>query len=107
MIVIAKNLRELTDEFAYLRTNCNHNEYPTEFQTFDEAWDSLLQSLDYLRGKLGEERHSQLVNMAEQAKEHYEANQADWASWLMQDMEQVVKGKPPFAYPKELYRWTR
>ena len=126
MIIIAQNLRELADSVVYLTTNCNASDYPTEFQTYGEAWDSLRQSLDHLRDKLGEERHAQLVEMTEQAKAHYDDGYAmgpepgvrpapgaagsehiKLGSWLMQDIEQVVKGKPPFAYPEELYRWQR
>jgi hypothetical protein len=112
MNIIAQNLRELTDSVVYLTTNCNHSDYPTEFQTYDEGWASLSQSLDHLRGKLGEVRYAQLVEMVAQAKAHYDAEGQDkhqgfLGSWLMQDIEQVVKDKPPFAYPHELYRWPR
>jgi hypothetical protein len=126
MIIIAQNLRELTDSIVYLCMNCNGCDYPTEFQTYDEAWDSLRQSLDHLRGKLGLARHAQLIGMAAQAKIHYDTGYAKGpepgfrpplgepgseeiklGSWLTQDMEQVVKGKPPYAYPEELYRWPR
>jgi hypothetical protein len=126
MIIIAQNLRELTDNVVYLRTNCNDSDYPTEFQTYDEGWGSLRQSLDHLRAKLGDIRYAQLMEMVEQAKAHYDAGYASGpkpdvrstpddlglehiklGSWLMQDIEQVVKGKKPFAYPEELYSWSR
>lgn len=112
MIKIAKTTGELADSAVYLRMNCNAKQYPTEFQTYDEGWEELSQSLDHLRGKLGEARHTQLVDMAAQAKAHYDAEAGDehqgfLGSWLMQDIEQIVRGKPPFAYPEELYRWPR
>jgi len=126
MIIIDQNLRELSDRIIYLTTNCNASDYPTKLQTYDEAWDSLRQSLDHLRGKLGDGRYSQLVEMAAQAKSHYDDGYAmgpepgvrpkpgdpgsehiKLGSWLMQDIEQIVKGKAPFAYPKELYRWPQ
>jgi len=126
MIIVAQNLRELTDSVVYLRTNCNGSDYPTEFQTYDEGWYSLQQSLDHLRDKLGETRYSQLGEMVIQAKSHYDdgyrmgpkpgvrppsgspgSEHIKLGSWLMQDIEQVAKGKPPFAYPEELYRWPR
>lgn len=112
MILISETLRDLRSEIVYLRINCNAKQYPTEFQTYNEGWESLVQSFDYLRKKLGEARYSQLVSMVDQAKAHYDAEPNDehqgfLGSWLMQDMEQVVKGKPPFAYPEELYRWPR
>lgn len=107
MTLMSNDLRDLQSEIVYLRTNCNHSAYPTEFQTYDEAWDNLAQSLEHLRGRLGEERYAQVVDMVAQAKAHYEAREIKWASWLMQDIEYVVKGKPPFAYPNEMYRWHK
>ena len=126
MMIIDKNLRELRESLIHLRTSCNASDYPTEFQTYDEAWDNLRQSLDHLHGKLGVSRHAQLQDMAAQAKAHYDAGFAKMpeagarpapgepafediklGSWLMQDMEQVVRGNPPFAYPEELYRWPK
>lgn len=126
MTIVAQNLRELTENIVYLSTNCNHSSYPTEFQTYDEAWEELQQSLHHLRSKLGEERYAQLIEMTAQAKAHYDAayqagfvrrdpvcsgdpglDDIKLGSWLMQDIEQVVKGKPPFAYPAERYRWSQ
>lgn len=112
MIAVADNMRELADSIVYLRTNCNAKDYPTEFQSYEEGWRELRESLEHLRAKIGEVRYFQLVDMVRQAKAHYDAEPKDdsqgfLASWLMQDIEQVVKGKPPFAYPEELYRWPR
>ena len=126
MIQADTNLSELAGSIVYLRTNCNHSEYPTEFQTYDEAWEELRTSLDHLRFALGEARYHQLVEMVVQAKAHYDTayeagfvrsepvrptdpglEEIKLGSWLMQDIEQVVKGKTPFAYPEELYRWPR
>lgn len=112
MILVARNLRELADSIVSLTTYCNIKGFPNEFKTYDEAWEELKQSLHHLNGKLGDARYAQLVEMAAQAKAHYDAETEDehqgfLGSWLMQDIEQVVKGKPPFAYPDELYRWPR
>ncbi len=112
MILIAQNTRDLLGSIVSLQLNCNAKDYPTEFKTYDEAWEELRLSFDHLRGKLGEGKYAQLVDMAAQAKAHYESESSDkqqlfLASWLMQDIEQVVKGKPPYAYPEELYRWPR
>jgi len=123
MVTVQSSLSQLTDSIVYLGTNCNHFSYPTEFQTYDEAWESLFASLSNLRLKLGELRYAQLVEMGTQAKSHYRdaydmnpsrvrlssdtpgLNELKLGSWLLQDMGQVIKGKPPFAYPPELYRW--
>ena len=112
MILIAKNISDLLGSLVSLTIYCNTKGYPNEFQTYDEAWEERRQSLNHLRSKLGEVRYAQLVEMLAQAKAHYDARDADehqsfLGSWLMQDIEQVIKGKPPYAYPEELYRWPR
>jgi hypothetical protein len=112
MIRISKTRGELADSVVYLSVHCNAKAYPTEFQTYNEGWESLSRSLDHMCDKLGEARYTQLVDMVAQAKAHYDAEAEDeqqgfLGSWLMQDIEQVVRGKPPFAYPEELYRWPR
>jgi hypothetical protein len=126
MIQIDQNLRELRESIVYISTNCNHADYPTEFQSYAEAWEELSQSIDYLQNKLGDARYMQLLDMAAQAKAHYDKAYAitgqpgvrpaldtpgfeeiKLGSWLMQDMEQIVRGKPPFAYPEDLYRWPK
>lgn len=112
MILIAENIRDLLGSIVSLRMYCNAKGYPNEFKTYDEAWEELGLSLDHLSGKLGKARHAHLIDMATQAKAHFDAEVEDehqgfLGSWLMQDIEQVVKGKPPFAYPEELYRWPR
>ena len=112
MIRISKNLSEFVDSIVSLRTDCNAKDYPTDFQTYDEAWEQRRQSLVHLRSKLGEVHYAQLLEMAAQAKTHYDAESQDahqgfLGSWLMQNIEQVIKGKPPYAYPEELYRWPR
>ncbi|MGE0178396.1 MAG: hypothetical protein AB7O91_01080 [Sphingomonas sp.] len=112
MIKVADSLSELADSVVYLRINCNAKQYPTEFQTYDEGWESLNQSLSRFRTTLSEARHAQLIDMAAQARAHFDAEAQDehegfLGSWLMQDIEQVVRGKPPFAYPEDMYRWPR
>ena len=41
MIIIAKSLHELSDSIVYLNLNCGGRHYPTEFQTYDEAWNRI------------------------------------------------------------------
>lgn len=123
MILIDQNLRELRETAVYLRTNCNARAYPTEFQTYDEAWDELRQNIDHLKFKLGPERYSKLLKMLERAKAHYDAAEAEavgdaridpgepgfenskLGSWLMQDIGLIVDGKQPAVYPKALSSW--
>ena len=106
MIRTANGIGELREILVYLNINCGGGRYPTEFQTYDEAWAELQQSLDHLRAKLGDVRHVQLADMAAQAKGHFDAGYAygdfdnptnpgfheiNLGSWLMLDMQQIVK----------------
>lgn len=112
MIKITNNVRDLSDSIVYLQMNCNSMDYPTEFQTYDEAWEELRQNINHLRSKLGEARYHKLVEMAVQAKAHYDEGYTKGfsridpgkpkgegfdaikrASFLMQDIEEVIKGR--------------
>jgi hypothetical protein len=112
---LRKTLSELIGQIISVCTYSIRNQFPPEFPPFDQSWDNLYLSLAFLKDKLGEKRYAQLVEMAAQAKEHFEAGHApggdDWeitlGARLTQDMEQVVKGRAPFAYPRGLYRWPR
>ena len=112
MIVIANNLQELGDSVATTRSYSNAKAFPTEFQTYDEKWDELQQSIDHLKFMLGPERYPKLKEMLAKAKSHYDEEaetgddeQGKLGSWLMQDIGLIVDGKEPMVYPKELYRW--
>ncbi len=107
MILISKNLSELVDMIIGHRMHTNAKDYPTEYNTYDEAWEELFLSYEHLRKKLGETRYEQIVDMTKQARKHYDADEIKWGSFLMQDIEQLVRGKPPFAYPEDMYRWCR
>ena len=114
MEFIEKNRRDLSDRIVAVRTRCNNCDYPTKYETSDEAWRNVFLSLEYLRKKLGEDLYSQLTDMTLQAKIHYENekatgcdNEGRLGSFLMQDIEWVLRGKEPFSYPKKMYRWPR
>ncbi len=114
MILIANTLAELSDSITATNLISGTHAFPTEFQTYAEAWEELRQSIDHLQNKLGDERHAKLQQMLTQAKAHYDAErdrgdqqQGDLGSWLMQDIALIVDGKAPLVYPKELYRWPR
>jgi hypothetical protein len=135
VIVIRKTLGQLSDQIVGVCTYSIEGDYPTDFRTYDEDWENLRLSLAHLRDQLGEARYAQLTEMAARAKAHFEKayTQAGWevpgnsgidrvnrirpgdpghseiklGAQLMQDMEQVVKGKPPYAYPEDMYPWPR
>jgi hypothetical protein len=75
-----------------------------------------------LAQKMGDARTNQALDMCEQARQHFKDAYGKFpttppqlgedgfediklGSRLMQDIEQVVRGRAHFSYPKELYRW--
>jgi len=105
------------------------------FFDFDGVFYSIGQGVENLRKKLGDAKADQLLDMLAQAKAHHEEgwrltggrpppeNKPGWwenkdaptemTGWwqtrignaLLQDMQMVVGGRQPWAYPKERYRW--
>jgi len=110
---LSKSLSELAGEIVSVRTYSVKKDFPPVLAPYEDSWDNLYESLEFLKDKLGEGRYAQLVDMATQAKKHFDAGHAPGGddyqitlgARLMQDMEWVVRGRKPFAYPKELYRW--
>jgi hypothetical protein len=110
---LRKSLSELADQIIGARTYSVDRNFPPELAPYEDSWDDLLENLEYLKEKLGADRYVQLVDMARQAKHHFDAGHvAGGINWeiklgarLMQDMERLVGGKQPVAYPTELYRW--
>mgnify|MGYP000235594402 CR=1 FL=1 len=72
---------------------------------YETAFEALRLSLKSLEKKIGKERCSNLLDMAEQAKLYFDQGQVNLATWLMQDMEQYLNKKKLFAYPSHLWRW--
>lgn len=114
MEFIEKNRRDLSERIVAVSTRCNNKRYPTEYETYDEAWQNVFLSLGYLKKKLGEDLYCQLTDMVMQSKIHYENEMATGdfeelrlGSFLMQDIEWLLKGKEPFSYPVDMYRWPR
>ena len=114
-LLISKNPSDLVGEIIAARTySIDNSRKPSFYLKYDEMWESLRQSLIHLAPKL-RGNATQLEEMRQQAKAHFEAGHApggdDWeitlGARLMQDMEALVKGRRPFAYPVDLYRWPR
>ncbi|WP_296819241.1 hypothetical protein [Brevundimonas sp.] len=82
------------------------DKFPSDM-SFEEGFESIRLGIENLRWRLSPAVADQLSSMAEQAKAHFDAGEIKLGARLMQDMERVVGKQPPFAYPKELYRWTR
>ena len=102
-----KSLSEFKDAIISVSMRCNANDYPTEYHTYEEAWQEVFSNYDLLHKKLKVSVYEQVIDMTEQAKDHYDKDESRLGSWLVQDIAEVIRGKPPFAYPKKLYRWKR
>jgi hypothetical protein len=118
MIVISQNLRELQCELVALRTYAIDDDWRPWYKDANEAYKNFALSLKHLRKKLGDAKYLKLINMMEIAGKHFEEGHAKGGkvdepgdddikrgSWLMQDMGQVIRNKPPFAYPHDEWRW--
>lgn len=115
-------IKDLVGRIVGVQTNTSHYNYPRFGITLEEAWKQLRVSIENMREKLGEQRTDQLLDMSDQAQQHYRdgyhqspagkpapgtpgADDIRLGTRLMQDIEWVVRGRESFAYPRELYRW--
>ena len=106
MIFVRRNIRDLVGLIIVVTTDACRDEWPrSNVMTFDEGFESIRQSIQHLRGKLGDALARQLLEMTEQAKAHFEDGEIRFGGRLMQDIEYVAQGKKPFAFPEEMYRW--
>lgn len=107
MIYIAPNLKRLSGRIVVVCTYAieGKDRFPDDM-SFDDGFESIRQSIIALGAKLGLEHEADLIDMNLTAKGHFEAGETKLGASLMQDMEQVVKALPPFAYPQPLFRWT-
>jgi hypothetical protein len=120
--VEAKNMGDLAGCIVWVRTNTSNYSFPRFSTTLEEAWEELRINMEGLRKKMGNARTDQVLDMCKQARQHFsdayqkhpstppqpgEVGFEDikLGSRLMQDVEWVARGREPFAYPKELYRW--
>jgi hypothetical protein len=108
MIYVSPTRSRLIGQMVVVRTYAieGKDHFPDDM-SFEEGFESIRQSLEHLRQKLSGELADQLLSMSVQAKSHFEGGGTRLGAGLMQDMEQVLRGAPPFAYPRELYRWPR
>ena len=77
-----------------------------ESRDFDGAFYSASRGVENVRKRFGNALADQLLDMLAQAKAHYEAGDNKLGGALMEDAKTLVMGRKPWAYPKELYRWS-
>jgi hypothetical protein len=108
MIVIPQSSKDLVGKIVRVCTYAieGRDKFPATM-SFDDGFESIRQGLFHLREKLPLGLADQLLDMNAQAKLHFDKAETKLGAWLMQDMEQLLRKKEPFAYPDELYRWPR
>ena len=108
MIVIAQTPKDLVGKIVRVCTYAieGRDRFP-DTMSFEEGFESIRQGINNLREMLPAGLADQLLDMNAQAKLHFEVAETKLGAWLMQDMEQLLTKKEPFAYPNQLYRWAR
>ena len=108
MIVISQTPRDLIGKIVRVCTYAieGKDRFP-DTMNFEDGFESIRQGIIHLREKLPTGLADQLLDMNKQAKLHFEVAETKLGAWLMQDMEQLLNKREPFAYPEELYRWAR
>lgn len=96
----------LQDRLVWVSAHAQTRSFPDYSDDFDGSFFSLERGVENLRKRLGDELADQAIDMIRQAKAHYEANDG-LGTRLIQDIEEIIRSRPPFAYPKRLYRWPR
>ena len=101
------------------------------YYDFDGIFFSIGQGIENLRKRFGDAKTNQLLEMLAQAKAHHEegwgrtsgksgpkgwleSKDAKTTGWwqsrignaLLQDIQMVIRGRQPWSYPKEIYRWS-
>lgn len=117
---LSTTIKDLVGRIVGVQMDTSGCKYPRFGVTLEQDWQHLRMSIENMRKKLGVARTDQLLDMCAQAKSHFDAAYAQGGgvnlndpgfedsklgTRLMQDMEWIVRGREPFAYPKELYRW--
>src|SRR5579859_2114854 len=115
--VNVKNIRDLVGRIVWVRTNTTSYSYPRFGKSLEDAWKELRINIEGLRRQLGDARTDQVLDMCSHAQQHFRdayeksperSSKPGMAGFedlklgsnLMQDVEWVVRGREPFAYPK-------
>jgi hypothetical protein len=108
---IPKTPGRLRDVLGVAILNVPRREFPKSpidgkpYWDFDGIFHSMKCGVENLRKKFGNVKADQILDMLAHAKAHYEAGENRLGGPLLQDVQMVVMGRQPWAYPRELYRW--
>lgn len=103
---IPKSIGQLRDAISFTRAYSVEGSFPDWCGLdFEGAFYQLFRGIENLRRRFGNAKANQLIDMLEQTKAHFEAGEGHLGSWLMQNVQEVISDRRPFAYPTDLYRW--
>lgn len=103
--LIPKTKGELRDSISDAMLRAPKHQFP-DWEDFDGVFHSMACGVENLRKRVGDVTAEQLLEMLAQAKAHYETGENKLAGALMEDTKMVVMSRQPWAYPKELFRWS-
>ncbi|MGB6030290.1 MAG: hypothetical protein WBG22_11090 [Rhodanobacter sp.] len=103
--LLPRSARDLADVIAVTMLYAPRRQFP-HYMDFDGAFYGAATGVERLRKRFGDAMANQLLDMLAQAKAHYEAGDNRLGGALMEDTKTLVRGRQPWAYPKELYRWS-
>src|SRR6185369_8028452 len=96
---IPKTPGQLRDAMVFTQTHAGSGVFPDwSGLDFDGAFQRLFRGVEDLRKRFGNAKADQLVDMLRQAIAHYQAGDRKLGSWLMQDAEEIIYDRQPFAY---------
>ena len=102
---IPKSTGQLRDLIGDTMLRAPKRQFPDSYD-FDGTFYSMSRGVENLRGRFGDAKADQLLEMLAQAKAHYEAGDNKLGGELMEDTKMIVMGRQPWAYPKNLYSWA-
>lgn len=102
---VPKTARDLRDLIGDIMLRAPKRQFP-EYEDFDGVFYTASLGIENLRKRFGDAKTDQLTEMILQAKAHYEAGANKLGGALLEDAKMLVIGRKPWAYPKDLYRWS-
>jgi hypothetical protein len=101
---VPKTVGELCARISDTMLRAPQCQFPETYD-FDGTFQSMFLGIENLRKRFGDALADQSIEMLALAKTHYEAGDNKLGGALLEDTKMAVRGRQPWAYPKELYRW--
>jgi len=103
--LIPKTKGQLRDNISDAMLRAPRRQFP-DWEDLEGTFFSMECGVANLRARLGDAKADQLLEMLNCAKAHYEAGDNSLGGALMEDTKMILMDRQPWAYPKELFRWS-